>query len=308
MIFVDAALDKRSPRVSIGMPVRNCQDTLQPALQSLLAQTYTSWELLLIDDGSQDETVQIARQFADPRIKISSDGQWLGISARLNQAIAAARGEYFARMDGDDVAYPDRFELQVAYMDTHEDVDLVGSAAMVFDSNGKPLGRRGCPERHEEICRRPIAGFRMIHPTFLGRLDWFKAHYYDHRAHSAEDQELLLRAHKRSRFANFSDILLGYREPSLALRRNLGRRWSFAVSALRYVQSEGDSYLSLSPMLLKQLVSSALDIVAIGTGLNYRLLHHRAGPASAEEILAWRRVWNSVQAQTSPAGSAPHGP
>jgi glycosyltransferase involved in cell wall biosynthesis len=91
------------PLVSIGMPVFNCERTLSTAIQSILNQTYANWELIIIDDGSKDKTLEIAKSFRDPRIEVINDGQNQRLPIRLNQAIALSRGKYFARMDGDDV-------------------------------------------------------------------------------------------------------------------------------------------------------------------------------------------------------------
>src|SRR5271157_2334580 len=95
------------PTVSIGMPVYNCARTLDIAIRSIVKQTFPNWELLLIDDGSADETVGICRSFCDPRVQVIADGAHKGLVARLNQAIDLSRGRYFARMDGDDVCYPE---------------------------------------------------------------------------------------------------------------------------------------------------------------------------------------------------------
>ncbi|PSB51390.1 glycosyltransferase family 2 protein, partial [Chroococcidiopsis cubana CCALA 043] len=91
------------PLVSIGMPVFNCEQVLTSAVNSIVNQTYQNWELILIDDGSKDKTLEVANSFSDPRIKVISDGLNLKLPRRLNQAISLSKGKYFARMDGDDI-------------------------------------------------------------------------------------------------------------------------------------------------------------------------------------------------------------
>src|SRR4051794_36827493 len=118
---------RTTPLVSIGMPVRNNEKTLGVAVRSIVRQTYPQWELLLINDGSTDGTLEVARGFCDERIRVIDEPESRGLPARLNQAVAAARGEYFARMDGDDLSYPERLERQVAYLQAHPEVDLVGA-------------------------------------------------------------------------------------------------------------------------------------------------------------------------------------
>src|SRR5271165_2292928 len=113
------ATDDHAPLVSVLLPARNSAPTLALALRSVLAQTYAHWELLLLDDGSSDGTVELARGIADPRIRLLADGRWQGLGARLNQGLAAAQGELIARLDADDLAFPERFARQVEYLYKH---------------------------------------------------------------------------------------------------------------------------------------------------------------------------------------------
>ena len=120
------------PLVSIGLPTFNCEKTLAIAIRSILNQTYGNWELLLMEDGSSDRTLEVARSFSDPRISVFTDHSHKGRVPRLNQAVAMSRGEYFARMDADDVAYPERLERQAEYLAWHPDIDLLGCGILVF--------------------------------------------------------------------------------------------------------------------------------------------------------------------------------
>jgi len=282
-----------APLVSIGMPVRNCEKTLPLALRSLLAQTYRQWELLLTDDGSSDETLRLAEQFTDPRIKIYADGQNQGLAARLNQAIDMGQGKYFARMDGDDVAYPERLERQVSYLEQHPEVDLVGAWVIVFNQAGIPLGKRASPEAHDAICARPFAGFPIAHPTYVGRLEWFRCYRYDEALPKSQDQELLLRAYRFSRFANVPEILLGYREERIHLKKILTGRWFFAKALAREFCRQRRPGLAVRAVV-EQVLKAILDCVAVGSGLNYHLLRHRAWPLSDSERRKWEYVWRIV--------------
>lgn len=287
------------PLVSIGMPVFNCGHTLELAVRSILAQTYDNWELLLLDDGSTDNTISLARQFQDPRIGLLSDGRRYGLAARLNQAIDLSRGVYFARMDGDDISYPERLERQVNFLEAQGEVDLVGSAMMIFTEDGRVIGKRAGPKSHTAICPRPTTRFRVFHPTFLGRLAWFKSYYYDARAELSQDQDLLLRSYRQSCFANLAEILVGYREEKLVLRKILRSRKFFIQAMLRQLRREQKLYLA--PLaLVEEGLKAALDVVAIGSGLNYRILPQRAQRSSLqeEEIARWQQVWRLV---TQPA-------
>lgn len=282
------------PLVSIGMPVRNCQITLQMAVCSVIAQTYPFWELLLIDDGSSDNTLQIAQSFADPRIKVYSDGENRGLPIRLNQAIDMSKGEYFARMDGDDIAYPDRLERQVSYLEQHPDVDLVGAWVLVFNVAGTPLGKRAGPETHAAICAKPFAGFPVVHPTYMGRLEWFRRYRYNEMVTKSQDQDLLLRSYRFSKFGNVPEILLGYREEKIDLKKVLTSRWFFAQALAREFRRQQQPVFAVRAFL-EQALKALLDCTAVGSGLKYRLLRHRAQPITEAERREWDRVWKFVK-------------
>ena len=102
--------------VSIGMPVYNCAATVAQAIRSILNQTFEDWELLIVDDGSTDDTLKVIASFKDPRIIVSKGERNEGLPARLNDCVRRARGKYFARMDGDDIAYPERLRKQLEYL------------------------------------------------------------------------------------------------------------------------------------------------------------------------------------------------
>lgn len=133
-----------NPRVSVIMGVYNGAETLKRAVDSILAQTYTDWELIICDDGSVDNTYKIALECKqnDSRIKVIQNKKNMRLAYSLNQCLKIAKGEYIARMDADDISLPQRFERQVEYLDLHPEMAVVGTAALVFDENGDKLVRR----------------------------------------------------------------------------------------------------------------------------------------------------------------------
>ena len=181
------------PAVSIVMPVRNVQGTLDPAVRSIVAQTWKAWELVVLDDGSTDGTVQRLQAWADldDRIRPFVDGRSLGISARLNEGVRYSRAPIIARMDGDDICYPHRLETQLAFLRENPEVDVVGAGSMVFMSDGTPRGPRSRPGGHEELTAHPLLnGIPLTHPTWMGRRSWFLRFPYDPRARGCEDREV----------------------------------------------------------------------------------------------------------------------
>lgn len=280
------------PLVSIGMSVRNSESTLEPALNSILQQSYPHWELLLLDDGSSDGTPRLARRYKDPRIRLIVDGKRLGLAARLNQAVSLAKGTYFARMDGDDVCYPARLERQVAMLESRQDVDLLGCGSIVFNSDGRAVGMLPVRLEHEEICKHPWAGFYLAHPTWMGKMEWFRKYPYRQDAIRAQDQDLLLRTYRQSRFAALPEILLGYRQETLSIARMLRGRYYFSRALLRQLIAGGDWRLARG--LAEQPVKGLIDLLAVGTGLNYRLLRHRAIQIEETAHKEWEAVWSAT--------------
>ena len=280
------------PLVTVGLQFFNNETTLRQAIQSVLNQSYQNWEFILHDDGSQDRSLEIACNFRDSRIRIFTDSVNRKRPERLNQSLRLSKGKYYAVMDGDDVSYPDRLSKQVEYMEENPAVDLLGAGMIVFDNAGKPIGKRIPPASHEKICAKPWSGFPMAQPTFMGRTDWFKKHNYDRRALGAvEDQDLLLRAYQSSRFANMPDILVGYREVGLYLKKIIIGRYFFSRNLIRQFRREGRVSLAILAAA-GQCLKTSVDCIAAGTGLKYHILRHRARPITNEEKEEWLRVWN----------------
>jgi glycosyltransferase involved in cell wall biosynthesis len=286
------------PLVSIGLPAFNAEKTLAVAIRSILNQTYDNWELLLMQDGSSDRTLEVARSFSDPRISVFTDQSHKGLVPCLNQAVALSRGEYFARMDADDVVYPERLERQTKYLEQHPEVDLLGCGMLVFKGNGVAVGSRRAPQTHEEICQRPSDGFYIGHPTWMGRTSWFRGHPYDAKAVRAEDQVLLLTSYSTSCFACLPEILCGYRENQLVLGKILRGRYEFVTAVFRECFERKASFTAIGA-ILRHSAKAFLDILAIATGLNYLVLAHRARSLDPVSRQRWAEVWSQVQDASS---------
>ena len=244
--------------ISIVLPAFNAEKTIGDAIASILLQTWENWELLFIDDGSSDKTVEVARRFRDPRIKIFSDEINKGLPARLNEAIDRSSGKYFARMDNDDISFPERLEKQVEYLEAHPEIDLLGTKAMTFVTPGIATGLFPFRETHEEICRHPWQGFYLPHPTWMGRIEWFRKYRY-HNVNRAEDQYLLLRSYTDSRFACLPKVLFAYRlRSTVSLKINMAARKSLLMSQIRVFGNRSQpKYLVLS--YLNYAVKCSLD-------------------------------------------------
>lgn len=205
-------MSNSSPLLTIAMSVFNGGDKLRLAVQSVLDQSFEDWELLIIDDGSTDNTVADLESLRDPRIIVSKDSFNRGLAVRLNQAIDMARGTYFARMDHDDICHPERMAQQISYLQNHPEVDLLAAKCVTIGQDEQILGTHPFALEHAQICRHPWLGFHMPHPTWMGKTSWFQRYRYAQpAAFLCEDQELLLRAHEASIYQTIPAYLLAYR-------------------------------------------------------------------------------------------------
>jgi glycosyltransferase involved in cell wall biosynthesis len=273
------------------MPVRDCEATIETAIRSILHQSYRHWTLFLMEDGSRDQTRARAEKYTtDRRVKVVADGRALGTEARLNQAISLSGAhEYFARMDGDDVSYPERLERQIAVLEAEPRLDLVGSSVLVFGNSGDALGLRRVPRGHEEICSSPTSGFRMAHPSWCGRRAWFERYRYDERIVGCGDQDLLRRSWRASRFGNLPEILLGYREHRIRPRMMILTRQSMVASIAR--AESGWMSLATCRAVIEQGGKGLAEMVAWAIHQDQVVLRRRRQEIHVTDRLRWAEVW-----------------
>jgi len=198
-------------KVTIGLPVYNTRPFLADALRSIFAQTHRDWELVAIDDGSNDGSIDILESVDDPRVRVIRDEKRLGLPARLNQMVNVAKGEYFVRMDSDDMLHPERIERQLAFFSENSSVDLLGTGSFAIDVGNVPVGARGLTPR-VMTPRFIIDKGPIHHPTIMGKLSWFKANRYDETYHRGQDRELFCRVYKHTTFAHIPQPLYLYRD------------------------------------------------------------------------------------------------
>ncbi|WP_434661757.1 glycosyltransferase [Paraburkholderia sp. A3BS-1L] len=204
---MNPSLPMKTPRVSVVIPTRNSEKYLKEALDSILRQTFTDFEVLIVDDNSSDDTLSIIYGYADTRIKVLN-GPGKGLAAALNLAVREAKGEFVARMDADDIADATRLGKQVAFLDEHPDVGVCGTLFQQF-MGGDAIHNHMENVRYIDL----IMGCYIGHPTAMFRRELFARQelFYNESMRFSEDYDLWSRAIRVTKLANVPEVLLHYR-------------------------------------------------------------------------------------------------
>ncbi len=223
----------RCPRVTVFIPVHNREDYITTALDSILKQDFSDFELLVVDDGSTDRTADVVAGYGDDRIRLERNGTNLGIPATRNRGLALARGEYIALLDSDDFAYPWRLRRQVDFLDRHPQIVQVGAWCSLMDADRNLLRRvRRHPTRPEDVDVHLLFHCSLINRTIMARTEVLKDFGYDETFARCQDYELHGRLAEHHKLANMPDILVCGREHEGRVTRgtrDLGRERKMAI-------------------------------------------------------------------------------
>lgn len=197
------------PKVTVFIPVYNRERYIQEAVDSILAQSFPDFELLLIDDGSTDSSVAIMNSYTDPRIRLVRNECNLGIPHTRNRGLQLARGEYIALLDSDDYAYPDRLNKQVAFLDAHPDYAEIGSWSRAMDEQSRPLKKiKVQPVSSEEVKAHLLFRCCLNNRTIMGRTAILREYGYRNDFPRCQDYELHVRLAGKYKLGNLPAILV----------------------------------------------------------------------------------------------------
>lgn len=201
-----------TPKVSVLMSVYNGERYLGEAIDSILNQTFTDFEFVIIDDASTDSTAAILDSYPDARLVRLKNETNLGLTQSLNRGLAVVRGEYVARMDADDISLPERLAKQVNYLDTHPEVGVVGAQVNFIDTEGRSLGPVTYPTDPLLIDWTMLLSNRLWHPLAMFRRDLVQTlGGYNQDFAFAQDYDLWLRLRQVAQIRLLPDFLLKYR-------------------------------------------------------------------------------------------------
>lgn len=268
------------PKVSVVMPAYNAEKYIREAVDSILNQTFTDFEFIIINDGSTDRTKEIILEYDDPRIVLLENEKNRGIVATLNKGLDAAKGEYIARMDADDIAVPERLTIQVEYMDKHPEIGVLGTGLKKF-GDGIKDGKRIFSQNPDKLKAELLFATNIAHPTVVMRkavLDAFHICYELEYA-GAEDFLMWWKLSQKTQIATLPDILLNYRIHKSQITHDKGEKHKMLMdkmlterfSDMHYQPSlEGrkallqycvGDYNKYSPDTLKHLIDILSDIL-----------------------------------------------
>jgi glycosyltransferase involved in cell wall biosynthesis len=247
------------PRVSVVMPVLDPHPRyLVEAVESIMSQSMSDWELVIVEDPSPRSATEILRHYSDGRIRHVVNPARTSLVAQLNRAVHLAEGEYLARLDADDVAEPSRLEEQCAYLDEHRDTGVLGCQKTVIGPIGEILGVRDYPLAHEEIVRAIRRYNPLPHPGVMMRRSLVLATggYGYERLRGAEDYELWWRLLTRGvRLANHPKRLLRYRiQRGQVKSRQLREQLRATIAVKRHYFDESFGVVDRCRLLTEQVL------------------------------------------------------
>jgi len=225
-----------NPEISVLLSVYNAENFISESIESILNQSYSNFELIIVDDCSTDESFEICKGYAitDHRIILLRNPANLGGCQTLNEGLKHARGKYVARQDNDDWSYPDRFAKQIKFMEDNPEVGILGGSMEIINETGEIIGKRIYQTTDFSIRKNIFLYSPFSHPLVMFRksiLD--KVGHYDCEYAPADDYELYFRMGRISKFANISDVLLKYRIVATSLTNKRTRKMELKTIGVR---------------------------------------------------------------------------
>ena len=276
----------KNPKISVIMSVYNGEKYLKEAIESVLNQTFTDFEFIIVNDGSTDDSLKIIKSYADKRVRLIDNETNIGLTRSLNKAIEQARGEFVARQDADDVSLPGRFEEQIRYFERYPETALLGTGIYIIDEGGKVSGKKAAQENPGESLfksNRFNHGSTMFRSAVVRKLGG-----YNELLRYCQDYELWLRMAKSHEVRNLKQALYKLRShdeniqfrkrDEAALYHLLAQRLAgddLDAEALKAVKENGIK--SLVPYLNKE------EKVVFSKAVAYMHLQHNEVKLAREE-------------------------
>lgn len=287
-------MGNKLPFVTIGICFYNAESTLLDSVRSVFAQTHEKWELILIDDGSTDKSLELAKSINDPRVTVYSDGENRKLAGRLNQMVSLANYDFIARMDADDMMTPNRIEILLGILCADDSYDLASCGTYSIKNNGSFNGYRGKAEKNYtfEGLLNKSQGF--LHAGLVARKSWYERNRYNELLPLGQDTDLWLRSAKAGDFRAISikEPLYMYREEGNVTARKLLMAYSIERN---YYASLIDNNLYRFKYIVKSFVKTFIVKIMDLTGaLDYLLQRRNKKDTSSEVIEKFNNSLNEI--------------
>ena len=269
-------LQQAAPTLSVFIPVYNRAHLIGRAIDSVLAQAFTDFELIIIDDGSSDESVATVEAYDDPRIRLLKNDGNKGIPVTRQRGLEEARGRYFALLDSDDWMHRQRLQRQIAFLERRPSIACVGGSVQKYRPDGRTAGRLVRPRRPEDVHVWLLFRNAFANTTLMGRTDILRAHGYRADFVVSEDYDLAARMAVHHRIANLPDVMTYMLEHDGRTTRQHG----------------GESFLTKSAIMKAQLNRLGMDYAVEDIERHYRLSRlKKADLKRWPDYLDWARQW-----------------
>lgn len=271
------------PKVSVIMPVYNSEKCLKESVQSILNQIFKDFELIIINDGSTDKTLNIVKHYAsqDKRI-IIIEKEHTGITDSLNVGLRQARGEWIARLDADDIAFPERISQQLRFVERNTSIGLIGASCLEINGNGEQLKQHFYPEDHNELMTSLEKGSKFFphSSAFFNHALVKQLGYYNPKFTMSQDRDLWLRIGENAHMACLKKPLIKLRKyPQVILSTHRGRAVMSSAAAVCHLRRK--ARLSDPSQMDKEIWKKFLKWI------EYRL--------EAEGYLQWLQGWRVLR-------------
>lgn len=246
---------KSNPEISVLMSVYNGKKYLQKSIESILNQTFSNFEFIIINDASIDNSLEIIKSFSDSRIVILNNSENLGLTKSLNIGLKQASGKYIARLDADDLSFENRLEKQLSFIKKNN-LSLIGSSAILIDELGNEIGKKIKPENPTEIKFHLLLKNPFLHSSlFFKKEDIEKIGYYDEKFIFAQDYDLVSRlSHSGFNLGNISEPLIKYRIQKNSITENKDYRKEQLKNALKTSLANCLLYIHLNKKNISSLI------------------------------------------------------
>lgn len=262
----------KSPLISVLMGIYNCESTLEEAVDSIRGQTYNNWELIMCDDCSSDGTYKLAQKIAqtDERIKLIKNKKNLTLAPTLNNCLAVATGEYVARMDGDDICDPTRFEKEIKFLLENPEYSLVSTRMNLYDENGifRTTDVKSFPNERDLVSGPPFCHAGCMMKTSV--LKELKGYNIDESVNRVEDFDLWYRLYRAGyKGANIQEALYSMRDDRNALKR---RKFKYRVNSFKIRKNIIHNFKLPVTCYIKALYPIIIGFIPTPI---YKILHRR---------------------------------